>query len=95
MKNKWYLELDAYIRSGEPDLAEKSRNWMIAIGLQQVDGLTVSDYLLDNAREHIEGHISISEVQQRISCYYNERSERVSIEKDNLSHSISSKSLLP
>ena len=83
MKNKWYVELDAYIRSGEPDTAEKSRNWMAAIGLQQVDGLTVSDYLLDNAREHIEGNISITEVQQRISCYYNERSERAAIEKNN------------
>ena len=44
--------------------AEKSEAWQIAIGLQQVDGLKTSAYLLDTAKEHIEGKISIDEARK-------------------------------
>ena len=50
---KWQFELEEYIRQGEPEQAEKSEAWQIAIGLQQVDGLKTSAYLLDTAKEHI------------------------------------------
>ena len=50
---RWQLELDEYIRQGKPEQAEKSEAWQIAIGLQQVDGLKTSAYLLDTAKEHI------------------------------------------
>ena len=83
MKNKWYMDLDKYIRNGEPDQSEKRGNWMVAIGLQQVDGLQVSDYLIDTAKEHIEGRIDIHEVQDRITSYYANRGERITIEKNN------------
>lgn len=49
---KWQLELAEYIRQGEPNQIEKSNAWNIAIGLQDVDGLQISDYLLETAREH-------------------------------------------
>ncbi len=32
-----------YIIQGEPNKRERVRNWMTAIGLQDVDGLTPSD----------------------------------------------------
>lgn len=51
----WQFELEEYIKQGEPDKAEKSEAWQTAIGLQAVDGLNTSDYLLDTAKEHIEG----------------------------------------
>ncbi len=38
---------DEYIRQGEPNKAEKAKVWKTAIGLQQVDGLTPSDYFDD------------------------------------------------
>lgn len=79
-EKKWQLDLDEYIRQGEPEQAEKSEAWQIAIGLQQVDGLQTSDYLLDTAKDHIEGKISIKEAQQRIRTYYEEQVERKEIE---------------
>ena len=50
----------------KPEQAEKSEAWQIAIGLQQVDGLQTSAYLLDTAKEHIEGKLTIDEVQKRV-----------------------------
>ena len=43
----WQFELEEYIRQGEPERAEKSEAWKTAIGLQAVDGLKTSKYLLD------------------------------------------------
>ena len=42
----WKLELNEYIRQGEPDKIEKSNAWKTAIGLQDVDGLKPSAYLI-------------------------------------------------
>ena len=39
-------DLNGYIREGEPGRAERADNWQTAIGLQAVDGLTPSPYLL-------------------------------------------------
>lgn len=75
-KNKWQFELEEYIRQGEPSRAVKSEAWQAAIGLQQVDGLKTSEYLLENAKDHIEGKIDIKEVQKRIYSYYKESSDR-------------------
>ncbi len=51
----WQFELEEYIKQGEPGQIEKSKAWQTAIGLQAVDGLKTSAYLLDTAKEHIEG----------------------------------------
>ena len=45
-----YLNFDEYIRQGEPQKKERAEAWHVAIGLQAVDGLKVSDYLLELAR---------------------------------------------
>lgn len=63
-------DFEAYLRQGEPDQAEKAKLWKTAIGLQQVDGLTPSDYLIATAKQNIEGDITIEEVKQRIDSYY-------------------------
>lgn len=70
---KWQLELSEYIRRGEPTRMEKSYAWNTAIGLQDVDGLETSDYLLETAKAHIEGQISIDTVRTRINRYYEEQ----------------------
>ncbi len=57
-----YLDFDKYIRQGEPAQRERAEAWSVAIGLQAVDGLQVSDYLLELARRNIEGEITIDEV---------------------------------
>ena len=61
---------EEYIRQGEPNKAEKAKVWRTAIGLQQVDGLKPSDYLIATAKQNIEGDITIDEVKQRIDTYY-------------------------
>ena len=76
----WQFELEEYIKQGEPDKAGKSEAWQTAIGLQAVDGLNTSDYLLDTAKEHIEGKITIDEAQKRIHSYYEQRSVRTETE---------------
>ncbi|MBE5952138.1 MAG: winged helix-turn-helix transcriptional regulator [Lachnospiraceae bacterium] len=79
-EKRWQFELEEYIRQGEPGQIERSEAWKTAIGLQDVDGLKTSAYLLDTAKEHIEGKIGIDEAQKRIQSYYEERGERAEIE---------------
>lgn len=38
--------------------------------MQQIDGLKPSDYLIETAKQNIEGNITIEEVKQRIDSYY-------------------------
>ena len=78
----WKLELNEYIRQGEPDKIEKSNAWKTAIGLQDVDGLKPSAYLIETAKNHIEGNISITEADKRIHSYYEERKDRNEMEED-------------
>lgn len=78
----WELELNEYIRQGEPDKVDRSNAWKTAIGLQDVDGLKPSEYLIETAKEHIEGKITISEADKRIQSYYEERQDRSEIEVD-------------
>lgn len=80
--NKYLHDLDEYIRQGEPEAKERSKAWQTAIGLQKVDGLETSDYLLDTARKNIEGDISIAEAKQLIDSYYHSRSNRMEVESD-------------
>ena len=79
-EQKWQYDLEEYIRQGEPGRVEKSEAWQTAIGLQAVDGLKTSEYLLDTAKEHIEGNITIDEAQKRIQSYYEQRTERTEVE---------------
>jgi fido (protein-threonine AMPylation protein)/DNA-binding transcriptional ArsR family regulator len=61
---------EEYLRQGEPSKAEKAKVWKTAIGLQQIDGLKPSDYLIETAKQNIEGDITFEEVKQRIESYY-------------------------
>ncbi|MGX2974564.1 Fic family protein [Ursidibacter arcticus] len=63
---------EEYIRHIEPDKKEKSYAWQTAIGLQEVDGLKPSQYLISTAIKNIEGEISIDKAEQWISQYYEE-----------------------
>lgn len=70
---KTYLNFDEYIRQGEPQKKERAEAWRVAIGLQAVDGLKVSDYLLELAKKNIEGEISMEEVDKLLDEYYEEK----------------------
>ena len=62
-----------YSRESEPGKANKGYAWSTAIGLQAVDGLRPSKYLIDTAILNIEGKITMKEAQSRIDSYYEER----------------------
>ncbi|MDR0910499.1 MAG: Fic family protein [Spirochaetaceae bacterium] len=69
-------DFEEYIRQGEPSQKEKAQNWRTAIGLQQVDGLVPSAYLIETAKQNIEGDITIDEVKSRIDAYYKQQTGR-------------------
>ena len=62
---------EEYIKNGTTEQKERAENWQIAIGLQDVDNLKVSQVLIELARRHIEGEISIEEVERLIWEYHN------------------------
>ena len=62
----------AYIKQSEPNKRDKGYAWHTAIGLQAVDGLKPSKYLIDTAIKNIEGDISIDEAQELLNTYYEE-----------------------
>ena len=65
-----------YLRDVGPDKISKGYVWTTAIGLQAVDGLKPSQYLLNTAIQNIEGKITLKEVQVLIDSYYEEKPER-------------------
>lgn len=69
-------DFDEYIKQSEPHKREKGYAWQTAIGLQAVDGLRPSDYLIETARRDIEGEITIDEAQQLIKNYYQSKEVR-------------------
>ncbi|MCK9302912.1 MAG: Fic family protein [Bacteroidales bacterium] len=69
-------EFDEYIRQGEPESSQKARNWQTAIGLQAVDGLKPSKYLIETARLHIEGEIDIDTAKELLHSYYESKTRR-------------------
>lgn len=77
-----YKEFERYLASGEPEMEERARNWSIAIGLQDVDRLKPSEFLLEQAKANIEGRISGAEVGRRLEEYYSRKSVREKAEAD-------------
>ena len=62
-----YLNFDEYIRQGEPQKKERAEAWRVAIGLQAVDGLKVSGYLLELARRNIEAKPLFTSIMANIA----------------------------
>lgn len=74
MKKKGLL--DDYIQNGTPEQRERAKKWSIAIGLQAVDRLTVSDYLISIARKNIEGELTHEEAEKLLDKYYEEKRKK-------------------
>ena len=82
MVNPAIPEFEKYLRTPEPLQRERAEAWRIAIGLQAVDGLTVSDFLKHTAQQHIEGLIDIDEAGRRIKTYYQTKTNRETDDDD-------------
>ena len=63
---------EEYLREKEPQKKEKGYAWHTAIGLQAVDGLETSEYLIETAKKNIEGDITFEEANNLIHTYYKE-----------------------
>ena len=65
-----------YIKESEPEKRDKRYAWHTAIGLQAVDGLKTSEYLVHIAVRNIEGEISFEEANALLQIYYEENPTR-------------------
>ena len=63
---------EEYLRQGEPERRDLSYAWQTAVGLQAVDDLKPSQYLIDTAKRNIEGEISLDSASALINSYYEE-----------------------
>lgn len=68
-----YINFDEYKIASEPHKRERAEAWRVAIGLQAVDGLQVSEYLIELAKKNIEGELTIDEVRELIKKHYEEK----------------------
>ena len=79
---KDFASFDEYLRQGEPSQKESAENWKTAIGLQAVDGLQPSAYLIDVAKRNIEGEITLDETRKLIDAYYQSKTVRTPKDED-------------
>ena len=63
-------DFDKYYEAVEPGMRERAYAWATAIGLQDVDGLKPSKYLLATAKRHIEGEITQEDARRIVDEYY-------------------------
>ena len=77
-----FASFDEYLRQGEPSQKESAENWKTAIGLQAVDGLQPSTYLIDVAKRNIEGEITLDETRKLIDSYYQSKTVRTPKDED-------------
>ena len=61
---------EEYKNHPDPIVRERANNWAIAIGLQRVDELNVSDFLIQIARQEIEGKVTMNEALAMIDEHY-------------------------
>ena len=69
---------DKYKTHPDPKVRQRAANWGIAVGLQAVDNLKVSGYLIMLAELNIEGKITVEQLDALIKRHY--------MEKDNPSN---------
>lgn len=62
-----------YVKESEPTKRDKGYAWYTAIGLQAVDGLKTSEYLMHTAIRNIEGEISFEEANALLQSYYEKK----------------------
>lgn len=67
MNDDWFEKYQFGLKS---DKSIKACAWKMAIGLQAVDGLRPSEYLLETAIRNIKGELTIREAQNLIDVYY-------------------------
>lgn len=80
-----------YIKESEPAKREKGYAWHTAIGLQAVDGLKTSEYLVHTAIRNIEGEISFEEANVLLQTYYEENPSRDALDRTEEADKVSAR----
>ena len=70
-----------YLKEKESNNYTKQVNWEMAIGLQKVDNLNPSSYLINLSNEYIKGELTIEEVEKNLKNYYIEHEQKQQINK--------------
>lgn len=68
-------QFNEYLKHVNPSKQEISNNWKASIGLQAVDGLHVSEFLMDTAKRNIDGEITIDEAIVLIDDHYKQKNK--------------------
>ena len=63
-------DFSEYYEATEPGRRERAHAWATAIGLQDVDRLKPSSYLIETAKRNIEGEITQEQARQIVDAYY-------------------------
>ena len=80
-----------YIKESEPAKRDKGYAWHTAIGLQAVDGLKTSEYLVHTAIRNIEGEISFEEANVLLQIYYEENPSRDALDRTEEADKVSAR----
>ncbi|MBQ8481415.1 MAG: antitoxin VbhA family protein [Alphaproteobacteria bacterium] len=68
-------QFNEYLKHVDTSKQEIANNWKTAIGLQAVDGLHVSEFLLDIAKRNIDGEITIDEAIALVDDHYKQKNK--------------------
>ncbi len=60
----------------DTEVRQRASDWSFAIGLQDVDHLSVSQFLIDTAKRNIRGEITQEEVSRLIEEYHSKGGRR-------------------
>lgn len=77
LKNIEYEILKEY----DIPVEKRIENWEVGIGLNEVDGLNPSKYLIELTKDSIEGRKTFDEIEKELKNYYNKQS------KDSMNYS--------
>ena len=66
----WREEVDQIMKTGTPEQVERDQNWLAGIGLQWVDNLRVSNYLLELSLQNIKDEIDFDELERKLEEYH-------------------------
>ena len=77
--NEHYYDssVNEYQEEYKPVTYKKQLQWDMAIGLQQVDNLKPSKYLIDLASNNINGNLAIEDVLKELNTYYIENESKI------------------
>lgn len=83
------------MKETEPNKRYKGYAWHTAVGLQAVDGLKTSEYLLHTAIRNIEGEISFEEANALLQNYYEENPTRDATNRTTVSNILKLREAFP